>query len=178
MFLLYITLGMLTWTLVEYLLHRFLGHEHKGNNFFKHEHVQHHAKANYFAPAYKKAIAATIVASSMLLIFQLFLSWYFSICFVLGFLGMYISYEYTHYRYHYAPPVSAPFILLRKHHFYHHFHNPKMNHGVTTRLWDRVFGTFVRVELVHVPKQMNLKWLMIGEELNPRYSRHFRIGKR
>ena len=30
---------------------------------------------------------------------------------------------------------------LRSHHLAHHFVNPRAYHGVTTRRWDRVFGT-------------------------------------
>lgn len=46
--------GIIAWTFTEYMLHRFLGHVHKGKNFFKAEHLIHHSKANYFAPAYNK----------------------------------------------------------------------------------------------------------------------------
>lgn len=178
MWLLFLIAGIVSWTLLEYLLHRFLGHEHKGKNFFKAEHVVHHAKANYFAPVYKKIIAASVVAVSLLGLLSIVFSLLNAAFFITGLMGMYGLYEVTHFRYHAAKPLIPPFIILRKHHFYHHFHNPKMNHGVTTRFWDRVFGTFQEVEVVKVPQQMSMRWLVKEGEIRPVYAKHFRLGKR
>ncbi|MBK7504004.1 MAG: sterol desaturase family protein [Bacteroidetes bacterium] len=87
-------------------------------------------------------------------------------------------YESTHFRYHSAEPLVKPFILLRKHHFYHHFHNPKVNHGVTTRFWDRVFGTFECIEKVKVPKSMSMDWLVEENKIKDKYSKHFHLNSR
>ena len=171
-------IGVASWTLTEYLLHRFLGHVHKGKNFFKAEHLQHHSKSNYFAPAYKKAALALPVAIALVAVISLFTTLATAMAFVLGFLTMYVLYEATHARFHRKDPVAKPFIILRKHHFYHHFHNPKTNHGVTTRFWDRVFGTFVRVEQVSVPKQMSMQWLLEDDEIKLAYAKHFRFSNR
>ncbi len=169
-------LGIVSWTLTEYLLHRYLGHVHKGKNFFKAEHLQHHAKANYFAPAYKKAIVALVVSFAMVAAISLFTTIHTAIAFVLGYLMMYTLYEATHARFHCKEPIAKPFIILRKHHFYHHFHNPKTNHGVTTRFWDRVFGTFKRVEQVNVPKTMSMQWLLEDNHIKEVYAPHFRMS--
>lgn len=168
-------LGVVLWTFLEYVLHRFLGHEHKGKNFFKDEHQMHHRKVHYFAPAYKKIAAALSVAVLLFATLNLALAWSSALAFVLGLMGMYGLYEYAHARYHRKDPVARIFIILRKHHFYHHFHQPKLNHGVTTRFWDRVFGTFHRVETVTVPRKMTMDWLMSGEEIAPAYARHFQL---
>ena len=176
MLLLTFFIGVACWTLAEYLLHRFLGHVHKGKNFFKAEHLLHHSRANYFAPAYKKAVLALMVSLTMVAFIHLFTSMQVAVAFVLGFLIMYILYETTHARFHRKEPIAAPFIILRKHHFYHHFHNPKTNHGVTTRIWDRVFGTFIRVEQVNVPIQMSMQWLLEDDEIKLAYAPHFRIS--
>ncbi len=167
--------GIITWTLTEYLLHRFLGHLHKGKNFFKAEHLQHHAKANYFAPAYKKIMAALLVSGALCALITMFISFNVGIAFTAGFMGMYGLYEITHYRFHSKDPIARPFIVLRKHHFYHHFHNPKMNHGVTSRFWDRVFGTFKQVEKVQVPRQMVMPWLVSNHEIKNAYRSHFQL---
>ena len=167
--------GVALWTFLECMLHRFLGHEHKGKNFFKDEHSLHHQKVHYFAPAHKKIAAAGSIAVLLTVTLSLILSWLTAIAFVLGLMGMYGLYETTHSRFHKRGPIAKPFIVLRKHHFYHHFHQPKLNHGVTTRIWDRVFGTFHRVETVKVPRKMTMDWLMIGEELNPKFEGHFQL---
>ncbi|MCF8461690.1 MAG: sterol desaturase family protein [Flavobacteriales bacterium] len=167
--------GVALWTFTEYMLHRFLGHEHKGKNFFKDEHSLHHQRVHYFAPAGKKIAAAIAVAVSLFLILNLIVAWTNALAFVLGLMGMYGLYEYVHTRYHRKGPVAKIFIVLRKHHFYHHFHQPKLNHGVTTRIWDRVFGTFHRVETVTVPRKMTMDWLMSGDEIAPAYTGHFQL---
>lgn len=167
--------GVTLWTFMEYMLHRFLGHEHKGKNFFKDEHSLHHQKVHYFAPAAKKIAAAAIVSVSLFVMLSLLIAWTSALAFIIGLMGMYGIYEYAHTRYHRKDPVAKMFIVLRKHHFYHHFHQPKMNHGVTTRIWDRVFGTFHRVETVKVPRKMTMDWLMSGDDIAPAYVGHFQL---
>jgi sterol desaturase/sphingolipid hydroxylase (fatty acid hydroxylase superfamily) len=53
-----------------------------------------------------------------------------------------------------------------------------VNHGVTTRVWDRVFKTFHKTDVVKVPKQMTMQWLVYGDEIKHKYARHFQLGKR
>jgi 4-hydroxysphinganine ceramide fatty acyl 2-hydroxylase len=152
--------GIFSWTFSEYLLHRYLGHLHKGRNFFKSEHLQHHSEFDYFAPVWKKILSALLVSGWMILIISWVLTFEIAIGFTAGFASMYTLYEFTHYRYHAQQPIPF-FIPLRKHHFYHHFHDPKTNFGVTTRFWDRVFGTYVSVEdEVKVPFSMVPRWLV------------------
>ena len=168
-------IGVVLWTFMEYVIHRFLGHEHKGKNPFKLEHLEHHKKVHYFAPAWKKTAMAIVVAGILFAFANLMLDWKYALSFVIGLVGMYGLYEATHARFHRKGPVAKPFIILRKHHFYHHFHQPKLNHGVTTRFWDRVFGTFHRVETVKVPRKMTMDWLMNGDEISSAYVDHFQL---
>ena len=178
MILISIISGILFWTFIEYILHRFLGHVHKGNNFFKSEHKLHHSIFDYFAPIHKKSLAALIVIIILTLLTFLFIPTFLipiPLSFIGGFFSMYILYEITHYRYHSNPPLSRYLIFLRKHHLYHHFHNPKMNYGVTTRIWDRVFGTIKKVDKVKMPKIVKLRWLIDGDRIKKEYKSHFFI---
>ena len=50
-------------------------------------------------------------------------------------------YEYVHYRIHFAKPSCAAEERLRARHLAHHTREPDAIFGVTTRLWDVVFGT-------------------------------------
>ena len=73
---------------------------------------------------------------------------------------MYLVYEFLHSYLHTHAPRNAYGIMLRKHHFFHHFNDPDKNHGVTTPIWDMVFGTYVRTkEIIPVPKRSKLIWL-------------------
>jgi len=168
--------GVLLWTLLEYILHRYLGHVHKGKNFFKTEHLQHHGKFAYFAPAHKKLIAAIVVFCLFLGLMSLIFPVLYTFSFLLGTYSMYALYEITHFRFHSKLPVAPIFIVLRKHHFFHHFHNPKTNFGVTSRIWDRVFGTFTSVEKVRVPQKMAMTWLLDGGEINQQFSSDFYLA--
>ena len=62
--------------------------------------------------------------------------------------------EHTH------PGFGAYGRWARRHHFYHHFINAKMNHGVTTPIWDLVFGTYRKADVViEVPSKLAMPWL-------------------
>lgn len=152
-------LGILLWTFLEYMIHRFLGHEVSGRNFFKVEHSMHHSKGNYFAPWWKKCLVAFPVALLSFGLARLFTSNGESLAFTLGFTGMYLTYEVVHYLIHIIPPITSYGRFLRKHHFSHHFQDPKSNHGVTSPLWDHVFGTFKKVQGVKVPRKLAARWL-------------------
>jgi len=50
-----------------------------------------------------------------------------------------------------------------------------MNYGVTTRIWDRVFGTIKKVDKVKMPKIVKLRWLIDGDRIKKEYKSHFFI---
>ena len=48
------------------------------------------------------------------------------------------------------------------------------NHGVTTLVWDKVFGTFEEPEQVRVPRRLVLPWLVDEDgELHEQYRRDY-----
>jgi sterol desaturase/sphingolipid hydroxylase (fatty acid hydroxylase superfamily) len=64
-----------------------------------------------------------------------------AISFVGGAFAGFCRYEWMHWRFHFREPRSQRERLLRSHHLAHHFCNPRVYHGVSTRFWDRIFGT-------------------------------------
>ena len=46
--------GALGWSMSEYALHRWVGHNPKSKTEFAREHLQHHAQRFYFAPTRTK----------------------------------------------------------------------------------------------------------------------------
>ena len=54
----------------------------------------------------------------------------------------YVWYDLTHYYLHHALPTTAMGKWLRKYHLVHHFKTPGVRYGITTPLWDLVFGTY------------------------------------
>ena len=171
-------LGALTWPLVEYLMHRFNGHEQKGKTRFSREHLAHHADPSRFTPTSVKVQMALAVVVPLLAL----TGWWLGavgVAFTIGFTAMYGTYEWLHRHLHTHPPRTDFGRWARRHHFHHHFNAPNLNHGVTTALWDRVFGTLAPVEMVRVPRRHAPLW-MVDEtgELRPEYRDSYRLAGR
>ncbi len=152
--------GALTWTLLEYLIHDFLGHRGGVNNPFGAEHVKHHATTHYFAPAWKKALAAGPVVLGAWGLLALGLGAGAGSAYAGGLAAMYVAYEVVHRRFHTRAPRGPYGRFLRRHHFHHHFHDPRSNFGVTSHFWDVVFGTYVEPGVIRVPEKHAMAWLL------------------
>lgn len=170
--------GVLAWTLLEYLLHRFVFHGASAGRIGAREHRRHHALGDYFAPWTHKAAAALVALAVVLPASMLLAGVAAGACGTLGFISMYLLYEILHRRAHVRPPGGYYGRWRRKNHFAHHFVDPRRAHGVTTPLWDWVFGTRLRVERVRVPRRMAMPWLLDAEgEILPAYaSDYFLVG--
>jgi len=170
-------LGVISWTLAEYLIHGKLGHRRDKKNAFTVEHIRHHRDTNYFASTYKKILAAVSVLTILTLVLGLIFTWLIGFTFSLGFSAMYLAYEIIHRRAHTHAPIGFYGRWVRKHHFHHHFKNPKVNHGVTSPIWDYVFGTLEMPEVVMVPRKLALPWLVDDEtrEILPRYTADYQL---
>jgi sterol desaturase/sphingolipid hydroxylase (fatty acid hydroxylase superfamily) len=171
-------IGVISWPVLEYILHRFLGHDLKVKTVFKKEHTRHHAETNYFAPAKLKIISSVLVITLFIILINFLIGdLSIAISFTLGFAIMYGIYEYTHWSFHTKAPKTKLGLRLRKHHFSHHFHNTKMNHGVTSTWIDKLMGTYKEVDVVKVPKSVALPWLFEKESQtpNPKFTSDFVI---
>ena len=60
---------------------------------------------------------------------------------ICGVIAGYIAYEAIHLRIHSARRGGRLLQALRRHHFYHHFNNDRVCFGVTSPLWDLIFGS-------------------------------------
>lgn len=153
-------LGVLTWSLLEYLIHRYLGHDRRyRKNVFAREHIRHHIEGDYFAPTHKKAQAAALAAALVTPFAILAAGPARGGAYVTGLMLFYTAYEILHRREHTSAGFGAYGRWARRHHFYHHFENAKMNHGVTSPLWDIVFGTYRAPGVIHVPPKLCMTWL-------------------
>ena len=72
---------------------------------------------------------------------MLWFGWSSAMVVASGVVSGFIAYEAIHYRFHFSRPASELERRLRARHLAHHFRAPDQIHGVTTALWDRVFGT-------------------------------------
>lgn len=152
--------GIILWPILEYILHRFSGHTIKFPQEFYLEHQAHHIQKDYFAPAWKKLLVALLVLVALTYMNSLWLGKLEAFIFSSGFIAMYLFYEWHHYAFHAYPPRTKLGLKLRKHHFAHHFVNPRYNHGVTSTIIDRLFKTHLNVDCVPVPKKLAMDWLL------------------
>ena len=165
-------LGAFSWTLAEYTLHRFAMHEMRGRGKASKEHLRHHAAFDHNPGTTALSwtgvfvVAATVFFPIGLLVNGLA----GGIALGSGWIVGYAGYEYLHWAAHRKAPRTAYEAWVRRHHFHHHFGHPMMNHGVTTTLWDRVFGTLDVPDFIKVPRRMAMVWLLDDDgELRPEY---------
>jgi len=69
-----------------------------------------------------------------------FYNWHAATSVFCGGIFGYISYDLTHYFLHHRN-LPSYYRELKKYHLQHHFMDYENGFGVTSRLWDRVFGT-------------------------------------
>jgi sterol desaturase/sphingolipid hydroxylase (fatty acid hydroxylase superfamily) len=138
--------GWITWTLSEYWVHRWLYHVKTENKtLLKIQHMGHGIHHQYPKDPTRLAMPpapALILISMFFGIFWLIMQ-EFAIAFFPGFLFGYVLYISLHYMQHLIkPPKFKPLNRLWKWHALHHYKYPETKaFGVSTNLWDVVFGT-------------------------------------
>ncbi len=130
-----IAAGLFLWTLLEYGIHRFAFH-----GFLPH--WEHHERPK--DPKYILAPLWLSTATSALLWAMLRIpagSWARSGLVVASIIAGYLAYEGVHLLIHSSRAGGRTLRELRKRHYYHHFADERFCYGVTTSVWDRVFGS-------------------------------------
>jgi sterol desaturase/sphingolipid hydroxylase (fatty acid hydroxylase superfamily) len=139
-------LGIVAWTLVEYFLHRVLFHHAPILSII---HERHHDEPRELigTPAWLSALVGLFaVAGPAWAIVGLGLDTAAMGGLVTGYLG----YVFVHYASHHWQPRRGSYLYqARLRHARHHHMSHAGNFGVTTSLWDRVFGTFLENRITH-----------------------------
>jgi sterol desaturase/sphingolipid hydroxylase (fatty acid hydroxylase superfamily) len=131
--------GLLTWTLVEYCFHRWI--YHKGETLAHAGHLLHHDEPE--ALIGMPWFLTSGVMYSLWFIFGYALSLGAASSFVSGWLSGFFFYYSFHHIHHHFNLKGSWYRKLRAHHKIHH-QIPASNFGVTSRIWDQVFGTTYR----------------------------------
>jgi sterol desaturase/sphingolipid hydroxylase (fatty acid hydroxylase superfamily) len=136
--------GTAFWTFFEYIMHRFIFHlvaqSDRARKIVYVMHGNHHEyprdRERLFMPPVPSIILACGIFYLMYLIMGQFVFMFFP-----GFIFGYLMYGTMHYAIHaWNPPFKWLKPLWRNHHL-HHYKNDRQGFGVSTTLWDRVFGT-------------------------------------
>jgi dihydroceramide fatty acyl 2-hydroxylase len=142
--------GLLLWTLAEYTLHRFLFHYKptgpRQERILFMFHGIHHAQ-----PQVKTRLVMPLPVS--IPGFVIFFGLFYLILAVLfkvpqwvaplmsGFMIGYLAYDLTHYATHHFPMRRGYAKYIKRYHMQHHYKDADTRFGVSSPLWDWVFGT-------------------------------------
>jgi sterol desaturase/sphingolipid hydroxylase (fatty acid hydroxylase superfamily) len=145
--------GTFFFTLVEYLVHRFAYHpgEHASEERQKFCYTVHGIHHDYPKDKRRLALppaASVLVATLLLVIFRVILGNY-AFAFLAGFLVGYALYLLVHYSVHIFRMPKNFLKILWVNHSIHHYSPEEVLFGVSSPLWDYVFGT--------VPKKQKRK---------------------
>jgi sterol desaturase/sphingolipid hydroxylase (fatty acid hydroxylase superfamily) len=145
-FLLLFGSGWLFWTFCEYWIHRYVYHVHTDQPWLlKIQHMGHGIHHQF--PKDPTRLAMPPLPALVLILFFYGIFWLimrgYAVAFFPGFLFGYVLYISLHYAQHrLKPPKFGPWKRLWKYHALHHYKFPETKvFGVSTNLWDAVFGT-------------------------------------
>jgi sterol desaturase/sphingolipid hydroxylase (fatty acid hydroxylase superfamily) len=142
--------GMLVWTILEYVLHRFVFHMRASGGLSNFIHFMAHG-IHHLTPTDASRLAFP-PPFAVVLGYSLY-------CAIVGTFGaggpqavfsggafMYLMYDTLHFFFHHGDirlpgPLDAYFRYMKSRHLDHHFKTPDRRFGVTCPLWDFVFGT-------------------------------------
>ncbi|KAL1513737.1 hypothetical protein ABEB36_003107 [Hypothenemus hampei] len=157
----YFVLGIIIWSLLEYSLHRWIFHiEPSGRSkiviyFHFAIHGLHHkvpfdTRRLVFPP-----FPAAIIAIIFYWLFSFILPDYSIVLIFAGALTGYLTYDMIHYYLHYgSPKETSYFYELKRYHNQHHFAHHDLGFGISSVIWDKIFGTAVHLKKLKIP----IKW--------------------
>jgi sterol desaturase/sphingolipid hydroxylase (fatty acid hydroxylase superfamily) len=122
-------IGLFAWTLAEYTLHGI-------------HHAQPQVKTRLVMPLPVSIPMALLFYGLFSLVLGTILKspeWVAPL--MSGFLIGYIGYDLTHYATHHFAMRSGYAKYIKRHHMQHHYKDPDTRFGVSSPLWDWVFGT-------------------------------------
>lgn len=136
--------GMLFWTFFEYMMHRFVFHWVSDNPKIQRiayvMHGNHHEfprdKQRLFMPPVPSLIISSIIFLIMYAIMQMN-----AVVFFGGFILGYLLYGSMHYTIHAWNPKYKWMKPIWRNHHLHHYKDEGKGFGVSSHIWDLVFGT-------------------------------------
>ncbi|MCB0533228.1 MAG: sterol desaturase family protein [Saprospiraceae bacterium] len=137
--------GLFAWTLVEYVLHRFVFHWMPPGKVGARIHFIFHGVHHDYPNDRLRLVMPPSVSIPLALIFfftyKALLGVPTVFPFFAGFVSGYLFYDTMHYAMHHLNWKNAWFQRIKQHHMQHHYQHDDMGFGVSNPLWDYVFNT-------------------------------------
>jgi sterol desaturase/sphingolipid hydroxylase (fatty acid hydroxylase superfamily) len=143
-------IGLLIWTLSEYLLHRYLFHYEPTHPTLKWVwyliHGVHHEQPQcktrlVMPPILSIPLALLFYALFHFIVGNLIGAPLWVAPLYAGFVTGYIMYDMLHYAEHHLSMKWGFLKFVKRYHLLHHYKTPEHRFGVSNPLWDYVFGT-------------------------------------
>lgn len=137
-------LGLLFWTWFEYQMHKYVFHMEPTNKFKEKLQYMFHGVHHEY-PRDKSRLAMPPLASGLIVAIL-----FFGLRLIIGdlvftalpgFLVGYTGYLWVHYSVHAFPPPKNHFKVLWINHSIHHYKDDTIAYGVSSPLWDYIYGT-------------------------------------
>ncbi len=142
---LWVLIGLISWTITEYTLHRWVFHYEATSKLGKRLvylfHGLHHDDPNDPTRLVFPPLPAAAIFCVLYLIFSSIVPAPYVNVFCGSFVVGYLIYDYIHYATHHFPMTSPIGKMLRTHHLKHHFSKEHSKYGVSSPLWDVILGT-------------------------------------
>jgi len=136
--------GVLIWTLLEYVIHRQIFHYQPTTPVGKKLHFIVHGVHHDYPNDAKRLVMPPVISIPLAIIFYVLFLLLFgkgAPAIWAGLVAGYVCYDSIHYAIHHFPMQSRLLNRLKQHHLRHHFHNDQAGYGVSSPFWDYVFRT-------------------------------------
>ncbi len=137
-------LGVLVWTLLEYIIHRYVFHYEPKSRLGKQFHfIVHGVHHDYPNDARRLVMPPSVSIPLAILFWALFAITLgpFAPAVSAGFGFGYICYDSIHYAIHHFAMKRGVWLWLKQYHLRHHYNDEHAGYGVSSPLWDYVFRT-------------------------------------
>ena len=138
-------IALTVWSLMEYVLHRFVFHFDNDWALVKRLHFiihgLHHDDPQDATRLVMPPVASLAIGSILFLAFRALLGGAWVEPFFAFFLVGYLCYDYIHYSVNHFTQRTRLGKMLKQSHMTHHYVKPDTRWGVSSPLWDYVFGT-------------------------------------
>jgi sterol desaturase/sphingolipid hydroxylase (fatty acid hydroxylase superfamily) len=136
--------GLKCWSLFEYLMHRFVFHWISSNPLLEKTTYLLHGNHHHF-PRDKQRLfmppLPSLLMSSSLFGITYLLAGSYAFLFFPGFILGHLFQASLHYAIHAGPPPFKWLKPLWRNHHLHHYTNEEKGFGITSTIWDHLFGT-------------------------------------
>jgi 4-hydroxysphinganine ceramide fatty acyl 2-hydroxylase len=134
--------GIMIWTLVEYVIHRYVFHYEPKTRWGKFLHFMVHGVHHDYPNDATRLVMPPVVSIPLAVLFFGLITLAFGRFAPPIFAGLvfgYVCYDAIHYAAHHFAMKRGVWLRLKQYHLRHHYHDDQVGFGVSSPIWDYVF---------------------------------------